>query len=456
MYAKRICVLSREAPGLIIAAPASGSGKTVVTLGILRALRRRDLRVNPAKLGPDYIDPAFHTIAAGCSSVNIDLWAMRSVRFTQEVRALSATSDIVLCEGVMGLFDGIGSRGLGSTADISALTGWPIIFIIDAAKQGTSLVALLSGFRSHRADIDIAGVILNKVGGSSHATLLRDAIAQHYPDFPVLGTIPRNPDLHLPSRHLGLIQATETQNLESFLEKAADQIDTALDIDQLLSLARPSHLPEVAAPEPPLPPLGQRIAVAMDAAFAFTYPQILAGWRKSGAEILPFSPLAGESVPTNVDAVFLPGGYPELHAPALTASSFLPSLRTAAARQAVIYGECGGYMILGRGIVDTKGHRHAMAGLLPLETSFAEQKRHLGYRQLSLTTSCILGSRGATFRGHEFHYTTILRESGANSLFTVTDGLENVLGPTGLIQGRIAGSFIHLIDHCEMPLGKDA
>ncbi len=433
-------------PGLILAAPASGSGKTTLTLGLLRAFRQRQIAVSPAKIGPDYIDPAFHTVAARRLSRNIDSWAMGSARLSDEIHALGKNSALILCEGVMGLFDGIGPHGVGSTAELAARTGWPIILIIDAAKQSASISALVSGFISYRQNISIAGVILNKVGSVSHATLLQESLHHSHPDLPVIGCVLRNPHLHLPSRHLGLVQATETKDLDHFLNAAADTLTQTIDIDQLIRLAKPSSLAPGDHRASVLSPLGQRIGVAQDDAFAFIYPHILDGWRKAGAEIHLFSPLSGDTVPPNIDAVFLPGGYPELHAATVAASPFLPSLRAAAAAGAKIYGECGGYMVLGHGLIDAEGQRHAMAGLLPLETSFAEKQRHLGYRQVVLDVDCFLGKKGASFRGHEFHYTRIVSESGAPSLFKVRDGLSRDLPDAGLVNGQVAGSFIHLID----------
>lgn len=371
---------------------------------------------------------------------------MRPSQLAIEVDALEKNSALILCEGVMGLFDGIGPTGIGSTAEFAVQTGWPVIFIVDAAKQSASIAALVSGFVLHRSDIFIAGVILNKVGSTSHAALLQEALHHAQPDLPVLGCVLRDPQLDLPSRHLGLVQAAEMHDLDRFLNSAADTLSRAIDIDQLIRLAKPSSLADANKNSPGLTPLGQRIGVAQDPAFAFTYPHIIDGWRAAGAEIHPFSPLGGDTVPPSVDAVFLPGGYPELHAAALATAPFLPSLRDAAKAGVKIYGECGGYMVLGRGLVDAQGQRHAMAGLLPLETSFAERQRHLGYRQISLAIDCFLGKKTTPFRGHEFHYTKILSESGVPSLFDVRDGLGHKLPPAGLVEGQVAGSFIHLID----------
>jgi cobyrinic acid a,c-diamide synthase len=436
-------------PGLIIAAPASGSGKTVTTLAILRALTRAGLRVNSFKVGPDYIDPAFHAAATGRPCANLDLWAMRPATVAWLLEGLSADADLILGEGVMGLFDGASdasSAVSGSTADVAATTGWPVLLVVDVRGQAASAAALLRGFASHRADVPVVGVIFNRVGGPDHADMLRQAVAPL--GLPVLGCLPREPELALPERHLGLVQASERPDLESFLERAADLAARRLDLSQLRALARPARrLDPVDGSHAGLAPLGQRIAVARDIAFAFAYPATLARWRSAGAELTFFSPLADAAAPADADAVYLPGGYPELHAGRLAGNAqFMGGLRAAAARGATLFGECGGYMVLGEGLTDAEGTRHAMAGLLPVETSFAERRLQLGYRSAELAVDCGLGSRGAPFRGHEFHYAVLRREGTGDPLFRCRDAAGRDLGAQGRRRGSVLGSFLHLID----------
>ena len=441
-----------SAPGLIFAAPASGSGKTTLVAGLLRLLRCRGLQISAAKLGPDYIDPAFHTAALGRPCLNIDLWAMRPATVTALRERLSGGGALTVVEGAMGLFDGA-ADGTASAADFAALTGWPVILVVDARGQAQSAGALLGGFAHHRADIAIAGVIFNRIGRPAHESALRQAAEPL--GIPVLGCIPRAADLVLPERHLGLVQALEHTDLEAFLDRLADHLEARLDIDRLLDLARPARLPTSAGAAGSLLPLGQRIAVACDAAFAFSYAGQLDAWRNSGTEIELFSPLADEAPPAGCDAVYLPGGYPELHAGRLAAGErFLDGLRGAAARGAVLFGECGGYMTLGAGLIDKEGRRHAMAGLLPLESSFAEPHLHLGYRQAALLAAGPLGATGASFRGHEFHYATVLDEGEGEALFDCCDALGRSLGEVGRRRGKVAGSFIHLIDSRERPQAR--
>jgi cobyrinic acid a,c-diamide synthase len=436
--------------GLILAAPGSGSGKTLLTSGLLRLLRDRGMRVAAAKAGPDYIDPTFHAAAGGGASLNLDIWAMRPSTLGGLVGALEAVADIVLCEGVMGLFDGTGPDGeTGSTAELARLTGWPVVLVVDARHQGASAAALVAGFARHDPELSLAGVIFNRVAGPRHRALLERAMARHLPDLPCLGTVIEDPDLVLPERHLGLVPAGEAVAAEAIIARAAQAVAAGLDIDRLGALARPTRLAG-AERLAPLPPLGQRIEIARDDAFRFIYPAILEGWRGQGAELSFFSPLADESPGPAADAVYLPGGYPELHAGRLAAAArFLAGLHRAAASGAAVYGECGGYMVLGEGLTDGAGHAHRMAGLLPLGTSFAERRLHLGYRAATLLADGPLGAAGTRFRGHEFHYATTVSAAGDAPLFALSDGSGIELGASGLRRDSVVGSFIHLIDRAE-------
>lgn len=427
------------ASGFVIAAPHSGSGKTVVTLGLLRALSRSGRRVRSAKVGPDYIDPRFHAAASGADCVNLDPWAMREPLLRALLTRHGALADLLVVEGVMGLYDGA-ADGTGSTADLATMLDLPVVLVIDASKQAQSIAALVRGFRDH-GRADVAAVILNRVGSERHARMLQGALDAI--GMPVIGMIPRDATLALPERHLGLVQAVEHGNLESFLERAADIVARSLDLDALRTLAKPP----VAVPLQDghaLSPLGQRTAIACDSAFAFAYPHMLQGWIEQGAELSFFSPLADEAPRPDADAVYLPGGYPELHAGRLaSAANFLGGLRSMALRNILVYGECGGYMVLGDGLVDASGVRHAMAGLLPLETSFEEARLHLGYRNLIPRAGKPWPPRLAA---HEFHYARVLREDGAAPLFDVSDAEGTPRPAMGLIRGSVMGSFAHVID----------
>lgn len=433
--------------GLILAAPASGSGKTLIAAGLLRLLRRRGLKVGAAKAGPDYIDPTFHAAASGRPCLNLDGWAMRRATLVRLAGDLEADADFVLCEGVMGLFDGAGPDGeAGSTASLARLTGWPVVLVIDARGQGASAAALVAGFARYDPAVPLAGIIFNRVSGARHRGLLEAAVTRHLPEMPVLGAVPNRAELALPARHLGLVPAGELDKPEVAIDRAATEIAGAVDISRLVALARSSGL-GAAESTTILPPLGLSIAVARDDAFLFAYPAVLDDWRRQGAALSFFAPLADEAPGAAADAIYLPGGYPELHAGRLAAArGFLAGLRAAADRGAAIYGECGGYMVLGERLTDADGNGHRMAGLLPLSTSFAERRLHLGYRRVELLADSPVGPRSGRFRGHEFHYATALIEGGAEPLFRASDSCDTDLGLLGLRRGAVAGSFIHLID----------
>jgi cobyrinic acid a,c-diamide synthase len=439
-----------SAPGLIIAAPASGSGKTVVTLALLRALRSAGIAVGAFKVGPDYLDPAFHARASARPCLNLDSWAMRIETLAGLADAVARDVALVIGEGVMGLFDGA-ADGRGSSADLASLLDLPVVLVIDARGMAASAAALVEGFTRHRDDVEVAGIIFNRVGSEAHARLLRQACDDRFAQ-PVLGCLPDDPRLRLPERHLGLVQVEELPDFDAFLDQASGLIVTHVDLDRLRRLARPFGLGLYGPPARPLRPLGQRIAVATDPAFAFAYPAILEGWRVAGAEVVPFSPLADQPPDQSADAVYLPGGYPELHAGRLAGNrGFMGGLRAAAARGAAIYGECGGFMALGERLVDCEGASHAMAGLLPIATSFAAPRLHLGYRRIRLLEPSPLGQAGSAYRGHEFHYASQIETGDAPPLFEVTDARRQPLGEAGARLGAVCGSFLHLIDRASEP-----
>jgi cobyrinic acid a,c-diamide synthase len=432
------------ARGLVIAAPRSSSGKTTLTLGLLRAFARRGVRVAGLKCGPDYIDPAFHTVAARRAGVNLDAWSMSPGLVASLAKQSTADAELVLCEGLMGLFDGVPAAlgRSGSTADIAAATGWPVLLILDVSGQSQSAAAIVKGCATYDPRIQIAGVILNKVGSARHKRLVTDAIEAI--GLRVVGSIPRDSSVVLPERHLGLVQAEETEGLEAILEAMANLVAQHVDLDEVKSLARSSRSTiehSTIALEPP----GQRIALARDAAFSFMYPHLLAGWRNAGAEIIPFSPLADEGPREDCDVCWLPGGYPELHAGVLAAASSFKWGLKAFAETRPVHGECGGYMALGETLEDADGVTHEMIGLLSVRTSFAKRKMQLGYRDVTLSADTVLGNSGRRLRGHEFHYATILDKGGDEPLVSATDAYGASPEPAGSRRGNVTGSFFHVI-----------
>jgi cobyrinic acid a,c-diamide synthase len=429
-------------PGLMIAAPASGTGKTTVMLGLLRALRDAGLAVQPYKSGPDYIDPAFHRAACGRASFNLDSWAMPGAML-DGLAARGDDADLVLAEGSMGLFDGVataGATGHGASAEIARRMGWPVVLVIDVSGQAQSAAATALGFLRYDPGLAVAGVILNRVASPRHERLVRrgmDAVG-----IPVLGALPRRADLKLPERHLGLVQACEHSDLDARIADYAAMLAAHVDLDALRDAAA-ACVRGVAGGGAIVPP-AQRIALARDAAFSFVYPHMMEAWTAAGAEILPFSPLADEAPPADADLAWLPGGYPELHAGRLAAAGRFRAGLRAFADTRPVHGECGGYIALGAGLIDAEGVRHEMAGLLGLVTSYAQRRMHLGYRRATLRVPMARLAAGTALRGHEFHYSTILEQPDA-PLADVTDAEGAAVAETGSCRGGVTGTFFHLI-----------
>ena len=433
--------------GFLIAAPQTRSGKTTITLGLLRAMRDAGLAVAAAKTGPDYIDPAYLQAACGSPAINLDPWAMRPELITALASRHSEGGKMLVVEGMMGLYDA-SVDGKGSTADLAAMLQLPVILVVDCARMSHSVAAIVRGFREHSTAIDFAGVVLNNVSGARHEAMLRDALAVLRT--PILGIIARAANVSLPSRHLGLVLPSEHSDLEAFIQRCASMVSNGIDLSQLVRIAGrfPQFVASAAVPRLKAP--GRHIAVARDAAFAFSYTHLLQGWLRQGVELSFFSPLADEAPDERADAVCLPGGYPELHGATLAnAQNFRNGMTAARDRNAVIFGECGGYMVLGETLVDANGTTHKMLGFLGLATSFEKRSLHLGYRRLRFRDG--LGFRGG-FTGHEFHYTSILSEDGTR-VFDVQDALGEDLGQAGLVEGRVYGSFMHLIDRTDTSFG---
>jgi cobyrinic acid a,c-diamide synthase len=432
------------ARGLVIAAPRSGVGKTTITLAVLAALARRGIALRAAKAGPDYIDPAFHAAATRTASVNLDSWAMPPSLLDALVAELVDEAELLVIEGVMGLFDGIaGALGrTGATADIAARFRLPVLLVLDVAGQSQSAAAVVRGFASHDPAVRIAGVILNRVSSERHRALVADAITAL--EVPILGAVPREATITLPERHLGLVQAAEHRDLAARLDQLATFAEHHIDLAAVVASAE-KIMPPAMAETLALAPPGQRVAVASDAAFTFIYPHVLQGWRRAGAEIVTFSPLADEPPPESCDCCWLPGGYPELHAGALASAQRFRSGLAHFAETRSVHGECGGYMVLGQGLEDAERVRHAMAGLLGHATSFAERRLHLGYREARLLCDGPLGQAGTIVRGHEFHYAALIVAGNDAPFAELHDGQGRPIGPSGGRRGHVTGSFFHVI-----------
>ena len=383
------------AKGLIIAAPRSGSGKTTITLGLQRALRRRGLIVRGLKCGPDYIDPAFHAAATGAPSANLDSFAMPPALLREIAGEAAEASDLVIAEGSMGLFDGVpGPEGrTGASADIAALLGWPIVLVIDVSGQAQSAAAIALGCMHYDPRINIAGVILNKVASERHSRLVGQGMARI--GLPVLGALPREASLILPERHLGLVQAGETEDLQARLEALADAMSAAIDLDAVMAAAGPTGVSAPADAVHPLPAPGRRIAIATRCRLQLRLSACRGRLAGAGRDAGPVLAAGGRAAARGLRCLLAAG---RLSRAARGASGRCTALSVGAARFAEtrpVHGECGGYMVLGRSLTDAEGVVHGMADLLGVETSFATRKMNLGYRRAVLQADGPLGAPAA-------------------------------------------------------------
>lgn len=431
--------------GVVLGGVASGVGKTTIATGIMGALRRRGLVVQPFKVGPDYIDPSYHTAICGRPSRTIDSWLVPPERAAGLVNLAMTGADVAVVEGVMGVFDGRSRGGeAGSTAEVAKLLGLPVVLVIDAGKLARSAGAIAAGYRAFDSDLHLAGVILNRVASERHGATLRDAVEREA-GVPVLGLVPRDDAVSVPERYLGLIPVTEGETADAVFAAMTALIERYVDLDRLLACTQPLRTTEITQtglfPSAPLP-VQARIAVAMDRAFSFSYADNLDLLRAWGAEIVPFSPLVDQELPAGVGAICIGGGFPELFAAELSANRALQAaLRRAAARGVVIYGECGGLMYLGTTLTDAAGQQHPMAGLLPVATSLSGQRLTLAYHELRTLAPSPLAPAGTLLRAHEFHWSVADRQPSAD------EAVYAVLDPPrleGFRSGSVLGSYAHL------------
>ena len=427
---------------LLIAAPSSGCGKTTVTLGLLAALRRRGLKVAPFKVGPDYIDPGLHRLAAGRVSHNLDGWMCGEDAVKSLFSRTSEDADVVVIEGVMGLFDGAsGDSDVGSSAEIAGWLDGRILLVVDARSQARSVAALISGFCRFNPELEWAGVILNRVGSERHEQLLRDACSSTPGLPPVLGCLPRDAEIQLPERHLGLMTAEEGHLDAALLERLADWLEEHVDIERLLAPGDTNiKSGGDSATIAELKASAVRIGIARDAAFCFYYQDNLDRLAAAGAELVPISPLTDSSLPNDLDGIILGGGYPELYAEQLEANRSLRNELVAQVEAGLpLYAECGGLLYLCASLDGAE-----MTGLFPATPKLEKQRRALGYREVTLAQDCLLGPTGTVLRGHEFHYTDLQMPEAVKRVYRVSraDGREQPA--EGFVYKNCLGSYIHL------------
>ncbi len=436
--------MNHQTRGLVIAGTQSGVGKTTITLGLLTALRRRGLVVQPFKVWPDFIDPGHHTRAAGRVSRNLDGWmlsrAANEALFYRQARG----ADVAVVEGVMGLFDGYdGLSEAGSTAQMAKWLGLPVMLVVNARSMARSAAALVHGFSSFDPDLTLAGVIFNRVASPTHLEYLQQALSS-LKGVRCFGGIPRNQKLAIPERHLGLATTEDHPLEEAYLNHLADLLETHLDLDGLFEALPSLVLPDERAPEV-APPM-VRLGVARDQAFCFYYPENLELLADSGAALVPFSPLEDRELPIGLHGIYLGGGYPELYAAQLAANAnMLQDIRAGAAGGMPIYAECGGLMYLAREIHDLEGKAHSMAGLFSFTVRMLPRLKSLGYREMTVTAAGLLGPAGTKARGHEFHYSEIVGDpDGVTRLYRLTPRRGGATVAEGYCAGNVLASYVHL------------
>ncbi|MDF1553059.1 MAG: cobyrinate a,c-diamide synthase [Deferrisomatales bacterium] len=437
----------------LLAAPHSGSGKTTCTLAILAALRARGLRVQAFKVGPDYIDPAHHAHITGRPSHNLDTWMLPAEANWRLFATAAADADVCVVEGVMGLFDGVdGRRPLGSSADLARQLGLPVVLVVDARSMARSAAALVHGFATFDPELQLLGVVWNRVGSANHRRILDESLATAgLPE--ALGALPRDGELCLAERHLGLVTPEDAAPTPAQVRRLAAVAEEHLDLDRLLAQTRRA----VPCPPPaPAPVVSRslRIGVARDQAFCFYYAENLRLLERAGARLVPFRPCDGDGVPSGVAGLYLGGGYPELHATRLSGNTaFLDGIRQLHQAGTPIYAECGGFMTLCQGLTDANGAFHPMAGLYPARTEMNRRAFRLGYREVRTA-----GAAGTelTLRGHEFHYSHVSEmPAEVTRRYRVTNARSEPLPAEGYQLGNTLAGYIHLhFGSCpEFPLG---
>lgn len=442
----------------IVAAPASGSGKTSVTLGLARAARLRGLRVQCFKVGPDFLDPTYLACASGKAALNLDSWMSGTEYVIQCYTKACPENDLVLIEGVMGLFDGARPDSLdGSTAAIAQLLNIPVLLVVPAQGMALSIAALVQGMHTFAPGVNVGGVIANFVGSAKHGELLQAALSA-YGQPPLLGALVKGALPPLPSRHLGLHSADEVADLDAHLDALAQVLENSLDLNKLfaegLQQAPPADLAASRSAEPnpapclvpnPAPKPSVRIGVASDAAFRFVYPDNLQALRNAGAELVFFSPLQDSALPENLQGLYLPGGYPELHAAELAANApMLTAMREAIGAGLAVYAECGGLLYMSQGIENLDGGNHDFLGILPVRARMLSKRKALGYCEVTTRKDTCLGPEGTVLRGHEFHYSELVDNVPDNWLRAYQTKHRTASGEEGYTQGRILASYVHL------------
>jgi cobyrinic acid a,c-diamide synthase len=433
--------------GFIIAAPKSGAGKTTVTLALMAALRRAGVKVQPFKTGPDYIDPSLHNLVCRRSSYNLDTWMMGIDGVRKSFARAMVGADVGVVEGVMGLFDGkSGVVEDGSTAHLAKTLGLPVVLVVDASAMAGSVAPLVKGFKDFDKQVNIAGVILNRVGSSNHYKILKDALSKI--KVKVFGYIPRSAELVLPDRHLGLVTGVELRGSKEwrvFIKTATRLIGEHIDIGKLLKAAKSpkSTVNKDILVQAEVLSNHSVIAVARDRAFCFYYDENLDMLRDLGARLRFFSPLEDATLPKGTRGIYLGGGYPELHAKALAANASMKAeVKAFALAGRPVYAECGGLMFLGRRLKDLTGKHYDMAGVFPWTSRMLKRRKRLGYREIVMKQGSPFLKKGGVIRGHEYHYSELRTRAKVETVYKIGKGVAAI--SEGFLFKQTLASYVHL------------
>ncbi|HHT9110432.1 MAG TPA: cobyrinate a,c-diamide synthase [Candidatus Brocadiaceae bacterium] len=439
---------SSHYPRILIAGTHSGVGKTTITLGIMSALTEKGYKVQGFKAGPDYIDPSHHTAVTERPSRNLDTWLMSRDVCLELFERSAADSDISVIEGVMGLYDGsLDGSESGSTAHLAKILNVPIILVMDAKGMSRSAGAVVLGYMKFDEGVKISGVILNRVRSERHYISLKNSIEDTC-KIPVLGYLPFQEDITLPERHLGLVPSIEQELSKSVYRKIGESLSATVDIERLIALANPANtLPSFQTTlfSGTKEKSHFRMAIAIDEAFNFYYHDNLDLLESYGAELTYFSPLYDKYLPADVNALYIGGGFPELHANVLAANTTMKeSIRKAYKNGAIIYGECGGMMYLLEQLVDFNQKTHEMCGILKGKTQMENKRQGLGYITVQAEHDTILCKKGETFRAHEFHWSSLHVPEGTPYAYSISKYNENKSRPDGLYKDRVLASYTHI------------
>ena len=438
--------MKQRIPRIVIAATQSGSGKTTIVTGLLAALKEKGLKVQSYKVGPDYIDPGYHEIASGRPGHNLDTWLVTEEKLAEIFARTADDADIAIIEGVMGLYDG-GKNGISSTASVAKLLDAPVLLVINAKSMGESAAALALGFKQYDPTVNIAGVILNRLGSPTHRQMIEEALERL--DIPVFGAVGRNDKMNMPERHLGLLPVQENNSEAEVVAEIGRTVGASVDIEKIIGLAESA--PEIELPARTTLPEKRRvrIAVARDDAFTFYYPESIYQLEISGAEIIPFSPLHDREMP-EADGLILGGGFPEMFASELYGNeSMRASIGEAAKSGMPIYAECGGFMYLMKEMVDFDGNHFPMTGIIPGSVTMNKKLQTVGYVAATMEKDTVLGRKGTVLHGHEFHFSSECAPENINPeeyprAFTFQRMRKIPPYLAGYAKDNILGSYLHL------------